>query len=183
MKKKLFDPKNNGLYKYSKQISENTPELFHISFRNNLEGKWSPKQPDGDYNKDTATGDLPETVEERISLSPSIEQCFQAIYANVKHLYKEGVAEELTFYVYTPVYKGDERIVYPEVLTKQKLVHDAHITKEHCLISPVYMELKGKVKIKLPDPKNNIDYYAYDIKTNKGYYGWIPGKIEITVVK
>ncbi len=183
MKNKLFNPKNNKLYKFSKQVGSSTPELFHISFRGNLEGKWSPKRPDGDYDADKATGDLPETVEERISVSPSIEQCFQAIYANVKHFYKEGEIEELTFYVYTPVFKGDERIVYPEALVRQKLVHDAHITKEHCIISPTFMKLKGKVKIKRPDPKNNVDYYAYGVKTSKGFYGWLPGEIKVKVIK
>ena len=42
------------------------------------------------------------------------------------------------------------------------------------------MKKAGKVSIKLPDPKNNVDYYAYDIKTKEGYYGHLPGKIEVT---
>lgn len=180
MNSKLFDAKYNGLFKYSKKVPSSLHNLFHISFRDQLEGIWVPKRPDGDYDEDNWTGNLPETTEARISLSPTIEQCFQAVFANVKSFYQKGNVDKLEFYVYKPEFKGNERIVFPEELSKNKLVHDAHVTEEHCLITPVYMKKVGKVSIKSPDPKNNVDYYAYDIKTKEGYYGHLPGKIKVT---
>lgn len=169
------------LIKYAKRIPDKPKELFHISFRENLEGTWKPKKPDGDYEESTSEDLLPEVTDARISLSPTIEQCFQAIYANVKHYIKDKTP--LTFNVYSPVYKGKEWIVYPETLTNHKFVHDAHITEEHCILSPVYMKLVGKVEITTTGDKDKLEYYAYDIKTKEGYYGWVPAKVTVKKVK
>lgn len=169
------------LIKFAKKVPDNIKELYHISFNSNLEGKWTPKKPDGDYDENTSSDLLPEVTDARISLSPTIEKCFQAIYANVKHFIKDKTP--LTFNVYTPVYSGKEWIVYPETLTKQKFVHDAHITKEHCILTPVYMKLVGKVEITTTGDKDKLEYYAYGIETKDGYYGWVPAKVTVEKVE
>lgn len=172
---------NKTLIRFAKRVPLDIKELYHISFRDDLEGKWVPKRPDGDYDHETDPSLLPETTDARISLSPTIEQCFQAIYANVKHLIRKDKA--LNFNVYTPVFTGKEWIVYPEVLAKQKFVHDAHVTKEHCVVSPVYMKHIGKVSITTTGDRDKLNYYTYGIKDENDYYGWVPKKVSVKKIK
>jgi hypothetical protein len=151
------------------------PELFHLSFNGELEGTWSPKSPDGDYDDTDVENMHGEPTTPRISLSPTVEQSFQAIYANVKHLFDEY--PRLTFYVYTPEFTGREKIVTPEQFSENKLIHDAHITQEHSILTPLNMKLMSRVTVYPPERKNQIGYYAFGV-TDKEYYGWLPGKIK-----
>ena len=89
-------------------------KLFHISFKGDLEGLWIPRNPDGleptdDGYKSEA---YPEPLLPRISCAPTIIQCFQAIYANVKHYFDDKKYPYMEFYVYSPVLKGNEKIYY-----------------------------------------------------------------------
>ncbi len=170
------------LKRHAVRVNNSLPRLYHISFRDDLEGIWEPKEPDGDYNPAEDASLVGEVIDKRISLSPTIEQCFQGVFANVKHLFT-NTHKTLTFNVYSPKYTGNELIVTPEKLTSQKFVHDAHITKEHCIITKVNMVKIGTVSIEEPNIKDKIDYYAYGIKDNKGYYGWLPGNIKATPYK
>ena len=117
-----------------------------------------------------------EPTDARISFSPTIEQAFQAVYANIKHLFDRY--PYLLFYVYQPIFKGSERIVTPEEFSKHRLVHDAHVTGEHSVLDPVEMRLTGRVKIWKPSDENRIDYYAFDVKDREPY-GWLPGGIKV----
>lgn len=168
---------NKTLIRFAKRVPLEIKELYHISFKDSLEGRWVPKKPDGDYDHKTDQSLLPETTDARISLSPTIEKCFQAIYANVKHLIRKDKA--LNFNVYTPLFTGEEWIVYPDALAKQKFVHDAHVTKEHCVVSPVYMKHIGEVSITTTGDKDKLNYYAYGVKDENGYYGWVPKNVSV----
>jgi len=83
-------------------------ELFHISFNPNLEGYWKPKLPAGDYDESKYNDSFlflySEIPIKKISCSPTIDKCFQAIYANVKDMMDAHGA--LTFNVYQPVSRG-----------------------------------------------------------------------------
>lgn len=170
------------LKRHAVRVNDSLPRLFHISFRADLEGVWEPREPEGDYDPSIDESLVGEVIDKRISLSPTIEQCFQGVYANVKHLFTNQ-HKSLTFNVYSPKYNGSELIVTPETLTSQKFVHDAHITKEHCIITKVRMVKIGRVSIEEPNVKDKVNYYAYDIKDNKGYYRWVPGNIKVTPYK
>ncbi len=118
--------------------------LYHISFNSNLEGIWEPMIPAGSTINKT---ELSEPDIPRISLSPTIEECFKAIYPNVSKYFKIENYPYMEFYVYSPVLTGKERIWTPSYLTSNKLVHDAHETNEYCILVPTYMKLVKKVKI------------------------------------
>lgn len=171
MKKKLKD--------FAIKVKKKPKDLYHLSFNSKLEGTWIPKSPEGDYEPTDDESLLPEITDPRISLSPTIRQCFQAIYSNIKHLYGKKEKQIITFQVYKPVFKGNESIVFPDVLTKEKMVHDAHITEEHCIVTPVYMKHIGTVEINKPNPNKKLYYYAYDIETKDGYYGWVPFDVNV----
>lgn len=160
--------------KYAHKVRKPYPTLYHISFNEELQGVWQPKSPDGDYDDSGDDALYGEPTTPRISLSPSVEQAFQAVYANVKHLFDKY--PYLIFFVYQPVFKGTERIVDPGQFSKHRLVHDAHITEEHSVLDPLKMALLSRVKIHKPNDKNRVNYYAFNVKANE-YYGWLPGQI------
>lgn len=158
-------------------------KLFHISFKGDLEGLWTPRNPDGleptdDGYKSEA---YPEPLLPRISCAPTIIQCFQAIYANVKHYFDDKKYPYMEFYVYSPVLKGNEKILTPEVLTRKKMVHDAFLTKEHAICSPVKMELLARIKISNIKQVEKIYYHPFnDEKKEKD--SWIPGGFDYSVI-
>lgn len=167
---------NRGLKQYAQRVRRPYPQLYHISFRDDLAGVWQPRAPAGDYNEDDDETLHGEPTTPRISLAPTIEQAFQAVYANVKHLFEQY--PHLTFHVYQAVFRGTEQIVTPEQFSKHRLVHDAHITQEYSVLSPLKMTLTSRVKIHKPHDSNRVHYYAFDIK-DKEYYGWLPGDIDV----
>lgn len=137
----------------------NKRKLFHISFRNDLEGEWQPKIPNSD---DKQKNDISEPDFPRICVSPSIEQCFQAIYPNVSQYFEELHYPNMDFYVYSPILQGDERILSPNDLTKKRLVHDAYLTHEYDILSPVYMKMIGKVRIFNCEKNEFLKYHPFD---------------------
>ena len=166
------------IYKDAIRAKDINRKLYHISFNRRLEGIWVPKEPDGDYSEDTA--DLvTETVLAKVSASPTVEQCFQAIYANVKHLFGPGYKSRMTFAVYTPVFKGSERVLPPEAFTRHKAIHDAHVTEEYGILDPVYMRYLGNVEISQPGPKDKLEYYAFDDRSAMEPYGWLPYPVNV----
>jgi hypothetical protein len=160
------------------RVNRNLPDLYHISFNHDLEGMWTPVEPDGDYTEENV--DLvTETVIAKISVSPTIEQCFQAIYANVKHLFGGRGRSKMTFAVYKPRFTGRERIILPKAFTEQRAIHDAHITEEHGIIDPTYMEYLGRVEIEVPKSSDKLYYYAFDDRSGKEPYGWLPWPVNV----
>ncbi|WP_396190411.1 hypothetical protein [Flavobacterium sp.] len=135
-------------------------KLFHISFKSDLEGIWEPVIPAGNDQK--TTSDYPEPDIPRISCSPTVEQCFQAIYPNVSKYFEEFKYPYMEFYVYSPELKGTEKIWTPDYLTKNKLVHDAHVTQEHCLLESVFMKLVKKIKIMNTNKSKDLMYKPFN---------------------
>lgn len=158
-------------------------KLYHLSFNASLEGVWTPKNPDGLLPEDSEYVEsvYPEPSTPRISCAPTIIQCFQAIYPNVKSLFDVNNYPHLDFYVYSPVFKGGEKVMTPDELCKKRMVHDAYVTGEHCIFSPVKMDLVGKVRINRISNVVRIYYRPFnDPKLKKD--SWIPGGFTFSVL-
>lgn len=118
-------------------------KLYHISFRDNLSGIWKPQLPAG--SELNSGGKYTEPDIPRICLSPTIDQCFIAIYPNISKFYEEKGIKHLTFYVYQP--EGKVNAV------NTKGVWDSHITDEKWLLEPTKMILVGEVEISVDHNK------------------------------
>ena len=147
--------------------AHNTPKLFHISFRDDLEGKWTPQKPEGEYDEKYYTSEHPEPDIPRISTSPTIKQCFQAIHANVKHYFEKENYPHMDFHVYTPKLTGKERILTPKELTDKRFVHDAHMTDEHSILDPVHMQLHSKIRIYNTNRSKMLNYKPFGDENTK----------------
>lgn len=148
-----FDKKRNvkmAIKHYTVLGSSIEYPLFHLSFNKDLEGVWKPREPDG-YNTQPTKKLTDEEIKlsepsyPRISTSPTLPQCFQAVYSNVKHYFEKEGYPYLEFFVYTPVFKGEERILLPKTLTMLDLTLDAHVTQEHVILDDVFMKLHSQV--------------------------------------
>mgnify|MGYP000146085051 CR=1 FL=1 len=120
--------------------------LFHLSFNKTLEGIWYPRAPMSPSNADGSfrSGEVDFA---RICVSPSIEGCFYAIYPNVSSFFEERKKSYMDFYVYQARLLRKPKILTPEQLIQRKLVPDAHVTKEHGILEPVYMRLFQKIRV------------------------------------
>jgi hypothetical protein len=130
--------------------------LYHISFDGTLQGVWNPQNPAGSELK--TPGAYPEPELPRISVAPTLAQCFQAIYPNISQFFEEQNFPHLDFHVYRPLFKGHERILTPAALLRYDLVHDAHMTDEYCILDPVFMAHVGNIRI---DNTNNLPFLSY----------------------
>lgn len=127
-------------------------DLYHISFKNSTyQGMWSPNNPDGFDESKEVVGDTsfpyPEPNLPRISVSPTIEQCFRGVFPNVAHYFEEKNYPYMDYNVFRPRFTGRESIILPEELTKQRMVWDACVTDETCILDSVYMQWCGQVRI------------------------------------
>lgn len=159
------------------------PFLYHISFRNNLEGIWQPKMPDdmGFIDNVNHIKGFAEPDMNRICCAPSIEKCYQAIYPNISRLVEVNKYPSLDFYVYTPILKGDETILTPEELHSKRMVHDAFITSEYSILTPTFMKLYWKIRI--PSTLNNKDkfYYPFNDKSKEKLF--VPSGIKYKILQ
>lgn len=121
-------------------------ELYHLSFAGTKAGWWEPLAPAGTELATGEEGEFGEPPVARVSMSPTLEQCFRAVYPNIDFYFKENKYPYLDIYAYRPRFKGNERIVLPETLTKERWVWDAHVTKEHWILGRVKMELVGRYR-------------------------------------
>ena len=150
------------------------PKLYHISFRDNLEGVWEPRNPDGmdgetdggtDGEKtDISEPDISEPDFPRISFSPTIKQCFQAIYPNVWKYFEEKNFPYMEFFVYSPRLSGRERVLTPRQLTERRFVHDAHVTEEHCVLDKVFMERIARIRVLNTNKERRTYYHPFNSK-------------------
>lgn len=114
--------------------------LIHLSFEDDLEGVWNPKQPLGEnWTKEPSA--------RRISVSSGIRGAFWALYPKISQYFEEQKLPSLTMYAYSPRLNKDTVVIPPTILTKRRYVHDAHMTKEHWILSSVYMKLLFEVTI------------------------------------
>ena len=143
--------------------------LYHLSFSGKLEGDWIPQKPHDDYEDEllNMTEDqylLAEPIYPRISASPTVEQCYQAIYMKVRDYFIKKNYPHMDFFVYSPDFLGKERVVLPKRLTDYNLVHDAHITEEHMILDKTVMVLKQKIRIPNNHKGNEVVYHPFNEK-------------------
>jgi hypothetical protein len=127
-------------------------EMFHISFKNStFQGMWHPNNPDGFDEAQEIIGDIsfpyPEPNLPRISCSPTIEQCFRGVFPNVAHLFEKKNYPYMEYSVFRPRFTGKEDIILPAELTAQRMIWDACVTEETCILDPVHMQFVGRVRI------------------------------------
>lgn len=184
--KKQEDIKNiiENIENLIESYKDNKFKFYHISFKDNLEGMWNPKNPDGygiNIDEYKASG-IAEPNLPRISVSTSIEKCFQAIYPNISKLFEEKNYPYMEFYVYTPILKGNEKIISSEELVSKRMVHDAHMTDEYVILNPVYM--KKIYKIKIYNTNKNTFLYHHPFNDNKiTKIGFAPDNIKYDIIK
>lgn len=119
-------------------------KLYHISFRNDLPKKWIPRNVEGAIGP---TGLHPEPDTPRICLSPSVKECFWAIYPNVSRFFEEENYPYMIFHIYSPENIDKKYLVNSETLTNKRWVWDAYMTNEHWYLKPINMKRVGSVKI------------------------------------
>ena len=119
------------------------PILYHISFKDYGSTIWNPLNPAGSEDIPEGDEDLGEPLVPRICVSPTLEQCFRAVWLNVDKFFKKKKYPHMDFHVYSPSFKGQERVIPPDVLTNERWVWDAHVTQEHWILTPTIMEKIG----------------------------------------
>lgn len=131
--------------------------FFHISFNKNLEGTWKPQLPAG--TELNIKSDLSEPEIPRISIAPSIKDCFRAVYPNISKYFEIENYPYLKFQVYQPKIESSTKILNWEDLNSKRYVHDAHITKESWILSPVKMLWIAEIEIYNTNKKGNQLFY------------------------
>ncbi|AFI55331.1 hypothetical protein TSMG0048 [Halocynthia phage JM-2012] len=118
-------------------------ELYHLSFNSKLK-TLTPRLPEGD-SKD---GKFSEPLIPRVSMSPSPELCFRAIYANINNLLEDSDEPEITFTLYRAKKYNSKKLHTPDELISKGWVHDAHITLEHFSTDDVELEVIEQITFK-----------------------------------
>lgn len=145
------------------KVREDIPtELYHLSFNDELEGIWKPKMPVGDG--ETVGGKFSEPEFPRICVAPSIEQCFWALYPNISRFFEELNYPYIQMTAYVPKLTEDTAIISNQEIIRRRLVHDAHITGEVMITSPVYMKKHSVVKIANPVRNKTVMYRPFNDK-------------------
>lgn len=114
--------------------------LYHLSFNGSLPNILQPRQP---ADSTTVNGKFVEELPPRVSFSPTVQQCFTALYPNISQYFEEKNYPHMDMYVYVPVGES-ERIAENIVLDK---VWDAHVTGEVCFTTPTKVMRVAKVRI------------------------------------
>lgn len=142
------------------------PPLYHLSFNESLPSILYPQLPAG-YDEDSP---YREFALPRISFSPTIKKCLQAIYPNVYPLFESEQGQKegciLTVYQYVPQ-KAQPDLLFPEDLTNHRYVWDAHITREHCFLEPVTIQYHSTIKIWIDKNDSGLTIYPYNNKNLK----------------
>lgn len=115
--------------------------VYHLSFNDTLPPILVPRQPaDSGGN----TSNLVEKLPPRVSFSPTIQQCFSAIYPNISQYFEKLNYPYMDMYVYCPV-KWGKQIPTNTILEK---VWDSHITGEVCYQEPVQVVKVAQIRIR-----------------------------------
>lgn len=122
--------------------------LYHISFKKISTATWQPKLPDGSVDSPTKdpTGKYPEPSVPRICVAETLTGCFYAVYPNVSQYFEKHNYPHMDFYFYRATIDSNTVKWGPRRLTSRRLVWDAHVTREHVLLTPTKMTLVGKVR-------------------------------------
>ena len=136
-----------------------TNPLYHLSFNRRLDKQpLVPRQPHGSEISETKESIYTERLPDRVSFSPTVEQCFMAIYPNISKYFEEENYPYIRMYLYQAL--PDSKTTYipeDEVLNN---IPDAHVTGEVCVTSPVRVKLLGEVEISIT--KEEVWYFDYD---------------------
>lgn len=125
--------------------------LYHISFNDNLPYQLIPRQPVG---ADMPKSDYTEKLQKRVSFSPTIQQCFMAIYPNnMDSFFQKDQYPWLDMYVYCPT-KMVRQIPQAKV---HERVWDAVYTEEVCFVEPVPIIKVAHIRILNPYPAADKD--------------------------
>lgn|SRR5437763_1720099 len=163
------------------------PPLYHISFNRKLplvlvprEPWGSELQPDESQPQEEPTDPdawiFAEFQTPRVSFSPTIFQCVQAVYANTHQLFQNprGLKEGLEFAVYRLDPHSKARVLFPEDLARKREVWDAHITQEHCFLDPVHIYYCGNIIAKVDKGIKGFDVHPFNDPTMKGINSTVP---------
>lgn len=132
------------------------PELYHLSVKSVAdEGVWNPDDLSAfDESQESSPGVVgdpsfpyPEPSFARISVAPTIEQAFRGIYPGVADMFKVKKYPYLEYSVFKPMFTGKENLVLPTELTVRRMVWDACVTQETCILDPIHMRHIGRVRI------------------------------------
>lgn len=131
------------------------PPLYHISFNKALPRYLYPRQPSGLHNPDDITKQtkntlFAENLPPRVSFSPSVTECFRAIWPNIHKYFTQHKYPYMEMYVYGLVKGNENQMFTPKQMTDRQQLWDAHYTKEHCFLSKVKIEKIARIKVMNP---------------------------------
>jgi len=135
-------------------------KLYNISFRSDLPTIWKPKDVEG--NDGDVNNIFTEPSTPRICLSPTLEQCFKAIYPNISKFFEIENYPYMVFNVYQAMNIDNKFLIYPNTLTEKRWVLDAHLTKEHWYLNNLKMANMGKIKINNTNRSKMIKGHPFD---------------------
>jgi hypothetical protein len=125
-------------------------KLLHLSFNSNLPTYLNPRQPDGTELSDKKVEDLPD----RISFSPTIQQCLLAIQLNIKDILDKSIEYGgFTIWLYEGLPDKETKYIPKKVVLEK--VSDAKLTDEICVITKIKIKKIGEVFVKTKLDKDN----------------------------
>lgn len=158
--------------------------FYHLSFDYDLTGVWTPRTPAGFETVKDAKGYGPSMTEPRtprICLSPSIEGCFYAVYPNIYSLFEVKKYPYGEFCLYRAyIDTTDPQFVNNAKIVTDRLVWDAHITKEVWYLGELQMTRIQKLRI-TPDQSKEIRACPFNDPTEEKRF--IAPEVKIEVVK
>lgn len=157
---------------------------YHLSFDYDLSGVWEPRTPQGFDKVKDAKGYGPTMTEPktpRICLSPSVEGCFHAIYPNIYSLFEVKKYPHGDFCLYR-AYIDDQDPLFKNnaYLVNERIVWDAHITKEVWYLGKLEMRRIQKIRC-TPNSKKLI--YASPFNDPDLESRFISPEVKIEVIK
>lgn len=124
--------------------------LYHISLTKSNDLTWHPRLPAGVNPSKVPATLYSEEMEPRICTSPTIQQCFWGVWANIKDEFSIAGKAYLDFFVYEAMITPNSKIVPPEQLLRAMALHDAGLTMEHDILTPTNMALIAIIRIYNP---------------------------------
>lgn len=121
----------------------------------------------------------------RVSFSPSILKCVQAVYANMHPEFQspKGLKFGLEFAVFRFDTRSHSRVLTPEDLSKKRSVWDAHITEEYCFLDPVQVYFCGTVMAKVAPNIKGMMVIPFNDKKMKPISSIVPTAEEVSLVQ
>lgn len=168
------------------EAEKDLPVLYHISFDRKLPEILRPRQPYGsELQKKNASEEeniFAEFKTPRVSFSPSIYHCLQAVYPNTHQIFQSsrGLKEGVEMAVYRLDDQKKARAMTPTDLCRAHAVWDAHITKEHCFLDPVRIYFCGIVNIRVEKNIKGLMVHPFNEKHRKEIRSIIPVDDDVT---